>query len=34
VLRDIPPPASTLVGVIALARPEYLIEIEVVAVVR
>ena len=34
VLRDVPPPASTLVGVTALARPDYLIEIEVVAVVR
>jgi len=33
-LRDVPPPASTLVGVTALARPEYLIEIEVVAVMR
>jgi 2-iminobutanoate/2-iminopropanoate deaminase len=26
------PPASTLVGVVALARPEFLLEIEVVAV--
>lgn len=34
VLGDAPPPASTLVGVTALARPEYLVEIEVVAVVR
>ncbi len=28
------PPASTLVGVAALARPEFLIEIEAIAVVR
>ena len=33
-LGDIAVPASTLVGVSALARPEYLIEIEVIAVVE
>ncbi|MGN6286981.1 MAG: RidA family protein [Afipia sp.] len=30
---DMPPPASTLVGVAALAMPEWLIEIEAIAVV-
>ncbi len=29
-----PPPASTLVGVTALARKEFLVEVEVVAVVK
>ena len=33
-LGDVAVPASTLVGVQALARPEYLIEIEVIAVVE
>ena len=31
--KDITPPASTLVGVAALAMPEWLIEIEGIAVV-
>ncbi len=31
--KDYPPPASTLVGVAALASPDYLIEIEAIAVV-
>ncbi len=30
---DLPPPASTLVGVAALALPEWLVEIEAIAVV-
>lgn len=33
VLKDVTPPASTLVGVSALANPDFLIEIEAVAVV-
>ena len=33
-LGDVVVPASTLVGVQALARPEYLVEIEVIAVVE
>jgi enamine deaminase RidA (YjgF/YER057c/UK114 family) len=31
--KDMPPPASTLVGVSALAMPEWLIEIEAIAVI-
>jgi enamine deaminase RidA (YjgF/YER057c/UK114 family) len=33
VLKDVTPPASTLVGVQALANPDFLIEIEAIAVV-
>ncbi len=33
ILKDVPPPASTLIGVQALANPDLLIEIEAVAVV-
>ncbi len=33
VLKDLTPPASTLVGVQALANPDFLIEIEAIAVV-
>jgi len=33
-LRENDPPASTLLGVTALARPEYLLEVEVVAAIE
>src|SRR5262249_43693152 len=33
ILKDVPPPASTLIGVQALANPDLLIEIEAIAVV-
>lgn len=33
-LKDLPPPASTLIGVQALANPDFLIEIEAIAVVE
>ena len=33
-LTQATPPASTLVGVVALARPEYLLEVEAVACVK
>ena len=33
-LTQATPPASTLIGVVALARPEYLLEVEAIAVVN